>query len=186
MATAPSPTFCSPSSSPPCSPSACGSCGEAAPIHRSPFMPRSRFMLKPGSHRARFGFLLAAALIASSAQAAPPAGFEQRVEKLRTDFGAPGVTIAIVENGKTTLAHGWGVRQVGTSLPVGADTTFATGSTGKAFTTAALAILVDRGKIKWDDKIIDHMPDFRMWDPWVTREMTIRDLLVHRSGLGLG
>ena len=143
-------------------------------------------MLKSGSHRARFGFVLAAALFASSAQAAPPAGFEQRVEKLRTDFGAPGVTIAIVEGGKTTLAHGWGVRQVGTGLPVGADTIFATGSTGKAFTTAALAILVDRGKIKWDDKIIDHMPDFRMWDSWVTREMTIRDLLVHRSGLGLG
>src|SRR4030095_10818831 len=52
--------------------------------------------------------------------------------------------------------------------------------------TAALAILVDQGKIKWDDKVIDHMPDFRMWDSWVTREMTIRDLLVHRSGLGLG
>jgi len=69
---------------------------------------------------------------------------------------------------------------------VDADTIFFTGSTGKAFTTAALATLVDAGKIKWDDKVIDHMPDFRMWDPWVTREMTIRDLLVHRSGLGLG
>ena len=73
-----------------------------------------------------------------------------------------------------------------TSQPVDADTIFFTGSTGKAFTTAALATLVDAGKIKWDDKVIDHMPDFRMWDPWVTREMTIRDLLVHRSGLGLG
>ncbi|MEO6257002.1 MAG: serine hydrolase, partial [Sphingomicrobium sp.] len=51
---------------------------------------------------------------------------------------------------------------------------------------AALAILVDQGKLNWEDKIIDHMPDFRMWDPWVTREMTVRDLLVHRSGLGLG
>src|SRR4030095_737957 len=68
----------------------------------------------------------------------------------------------------------------------GADTISATGSTGKAFTVAALATLVDAGKIKWDDKVIDHMPDFRMWDPWVTREMTIRDLLVHRSGLGRG
>src|SRR5947199_9137370 len=60
------------------------------------------------------------------------------------------------------------------------------GSTGKAFTVAACATLVDEKKIKWDDKVIDHMPDFRMYDPWVTREMTIRDLLVHRSGLGLG
>ena len=98
----------------------------------------------------------------------------------------PGLTIAIVEDGKVTLAHGWGVRDITTNQPVDADTIFFTGSTGKAFTNAALATLVDEGKINWDDKVIDHMPDFRMWDPWVTREMTIRDLLVHRSGLGLG
>ena len=98
----------------------------------------------------------------------------------------PGVTVAIVENGQPTLAKGWGVREIGTDKPVNADTIFATGSTGKAFTAAALAVLVDQGKIKWDDKVIDHMPYFRMYDPWVTREMTIRDLLVHRSGLGLG
>ena len=129
----------------------------------------------------------AAVMLASvPAEAAPPAAFEQRVEQLRRSYGAPGVTIAIVENGRTTLAKGWGVREIGTNQPVDADTIFATGSTGKAFTVAALATLVDQGKIKWDDKVIDHMPDFRMWDPWVTREMTIRDLLVHRSGLGLG
>jgi len=125
-------------------------------------------------------------LVAASAAAAPPPGFDQRVEQLRKDFGVPGVTITIVEDGKTTLAKGWGVRDITTNQPVDADTIFFTGSTGKAFTTAALATLVDAGKIKWDDKVIDHMPDFRMWDPWVTREMTIRDLLVHRSGLGLG
>jgi len=132
--------------------------------------------------------LAALALLAAgaSASAAPPAGFVQRVEQLRRDFGVPGVTIAIVENGKVTLAHGWGVRDITTNQPVDADTIFFTGSTGKAFTNAALATLVDEGRIKWDDKVIDHMPDFRMWDPWVTREMTIRDLLVHRSGLGLG
>lgn len=124
--------------------------------------------------------------VAATASAAPPAGFEQRVEQLRKQFGVPGVTIAIVENGKTTLARGWGVRDITADQPVDADTIFFTGSTGKAFTNAALATLVDRGKIEWDDKVIDHMPDFRMWDPWVTREMTIRDLLVHRSGLGLG
>jgi CubicO group peptidase (beta-lactamase class C family) len=129
---------------------------------------------------------LALALAASAATAAPPPGFEQRVEQLRKDFGVPGVAITIVENGKVTLAKGWGVRDVTTNQPVDADTIFFTGSTGKAFTNAALATLVDAGKIKWDDKVIDHMPDFRMWDPWVTREMTIRDLLVHRSGLGLG
>jgi CubicO group peptidase (beta-lactamase class C family) len=123
---------------------------------------------------------------ATTAEAAPPGGFEQRVEQLRRDYGAPGVSIAIVESGKVTLAEGWGVRTIGGSDKVDADTIFATGSTGKAFTVAALAVLVEQGKIKWDDKVIDHMPDFRMWDSWVTREMTIRDLLVHRSGLGLG
>jgi len=134
-------------------------------------------------------FVLAAAswaALASAAEAAPPAGFEQRVEQLRKEIGAPGVSIAIVEDGKVTLAHGWGVRDITTNQPVDADTIFFTGSTGKAFTNAALATLVDDGKIKWDDRVIDHMPDFRMYDPWVTREMTIRDLLVHRSGLGLG
>ena len=134
-------------------------------------------------------FVLAAvswAALASAAEAAPPAGFEQRVEQLRKEIGAPGVSVAIVEDGKVTLAHGWGVRDITTNQPVDADTIFFTGSTGKAFTNAALATLVDDGKIKWDDKVIDHMPDFRMWDPWVTREMTVRDLLVHRSGLGLG
>jgi CubicO group peptidase (beta-lactamase class C family) len=129
---------------------------------------------------------VAAVLLTSAAHAAPPPQFEQRVEQLRTEIGAPGVTIAIVEDGQTTLARGWGTRLVGTRQPVGPRTIFATGSTGKALTVAALAILVDQGKIKWDDRVIDHMPDFRMWDPWVTREMTIRDLLVHRSGLGLG
>ena len=129
---------------------------------------------------------LALLLMAGVANAAPPAGFELRVEQLRKAFGVPGVSIAIVENGKVTLARGWGVRDISTNRPVDADTIFITGSTGNAFTTAALATLVDEGKIKWDDKVIDHMPDFRMWDPWVTREMTIRDLLVHRSGLGLG
>jgi CubicO group peptidase (beta-lactamase class C family) len=124
--------------------------------------------------------------LAAPAMAQVPAGFEQKVEQLRVKAGAPGIAIAVVEKGKTTLARGWGVRKLGDPAPVTADTIFWTGSTGKAFTAAALAILVDQGRIGWDDKVIDHMPWFRMYDPWVTREITIRDLLVHRSGLGLG
>lgn len=130
-------------------------------------------------------FLFAVAL-ASAAQAAPPPGLDARIEGLRQSFGIPGVSIAIVEDGQPTLVRGYGVRTLGRPEPVDADTLFATGSTGKAFTTAALAVLVDQGRLEWDDKVIDHMPWFRMYDPWVTREMTIRDLLVHRSGLGLG
>src|SRR3546814_17748923 len=94
--------------------------------------------------------------------------------------------LAIVEDGKTTLSRGWGVRKLGERAPVDAQTIFQTGSTGKAMTAAALAVLVDEGKIGWDDPVIQHMPWFRMYDPWVTREITIRDLLVPRSGLGLG
>ncbi len=124
--------------------------------------------------------------LATPAWADPPADLAQMVETLRQDIGAPGVSIAIVENGETTLTRGWGVRKLGEPAPIDAKTLFQTGSTGKAMTAAALAILVDEGKIGWDDPVIEHIPWFRMYDPWVTREITIRDLLVHRSGLGLG
>lgn len=136
--------------------------------------------------RLKTAALLLLSVAALPANAAPPAGLEKQVEALRQKVGTPGIAIAIVEQGKTTLAKGWGVRQLGSTAPVDADTTFQTGSTGKAVTAAALAILVDEGRIRWDDPVIKHMPWFRMYDPWVTREITIRDLLVHRSGLGLG
>ena len=129
---------------------------------------------------------LVAMLVAVPVHAAPPEGFEARVEALRKASGVPGMSIAIVEQGKPTLARGFGVRKLGEPAPVGPDTIFPTGSTGKAVTVAALATLVDAGKIGWDDKVVDRLPGFQMYDAWVTREMTIRDLLVHRSGLGLG
>jgi len=133
--------------------------------------------------------ILALALLASVATplwAAPPENYGESVEALRQKIGAPGVSITIVENGQTTLARGWGVRKLGEDGQVDSATLFQTGSTGKAMTAAALAILVDEGKIGWDDLVIKHIPWFRMHDAWVTREMTVRDLLVHRSGLGLG
>ena len=125
-------------------------------------------------------------LMAPPAVAAPPDGLDGRVETLRRTMGVPGLAITIVENGQTTFLHGYGMRGLEHSQPVDAHTIFPTGSTGKAFTTAALATLVDAGKIGWDDRVIDRLPGFQMYDPWVTREITIRDLLVHRSGLGLG
>jgi CubicO group peptidase (beta-lactamase class C family) len=124
--------------------------------------------------------------LSASAVAAPPANFEQRVEAARRQIGVPGMAIAIVENDQVTFARGFGVKALGKPDPVDADTIFPTGSTGKAVTVADLAVLVDEGRIGWDDKVIDRLPGFQMYDPWVTREMTIRDLLVHRSGLGLG
>jgi CubicO group peptidase (beta-lactamase class C family) len=134
----------------------------------------------------RIALALLAFACTAPALAAPPAGFDDQVDELRKDIGVPGMAIAIVEDDKVTLAKGFGARGLGLPEPVDADTIFPTGSTGKAFTVAALGILVDQGKIGWDDKVIDHLPGFQMYDPWVTREMTIRDLLVHRSGLGLG
>lgn len=125
-------------------------------------------------------------LVAAPALAAPPEDFDQRVEQLMRSAEIPGLSIAIVENGKPVLAKGYGVRQLGAATTVDANTIFPNASTGKAFTTAALARLVDEGRIAWDDRVIDHLPWFRMYDPYVTREMTVRDLLVHRSGLGLG
>ncbi|GAB3364827.1 serine hydrolase [Lysobacter rhizosphaerae] len=130
--------------------------------------------------------LLASTLLAGAAFAAPPADLDTRVDAAMRAHGVPGLTIAIVEDGKVAMTKGYGVRKLGSPDRVDADTIFPTGSTGKAITAAALAVLVDDGKIKWDDKVIDHIPWFRMYDPWVTSEMTVRDLLVHRSGLGLG
>lgn len=115
-----------------------------------------------------------------------PEGFDARVVEAMHAHDVPGMAISVVKDGRIVHAQGYGVRRLGGSDAVDADTIFPTGSTGKAVTAAALAILVDDGKLGWDDRIIDRLPDFRMFDPWVTREMTVRDLLAHRSGLGLG
>ncbi len=101
-------------------------------------------------------------------------------------FGAPGLSLAIVENGAPVLARGYGVRRLGAAAPVDAHTAFPIGSETKAFTAAALAILVDRGQLSWDDRVVDRLPGFAMYDPYATAHMTVRDLLTHRSGLGLG
>jgi CubicO group peptidase (beta-lactamase class C family) len=131
-------------------------------------------------------FVLATLLVAGQASAQQPEEFDAHVESAMRAHGVPGMAIAVVADGKPVFARGYGVRRLGANDKVDADTIFPTGSTGKAITAAALAVLVDEKKIAWDDKVIDHIPWFRMHDPWVTNEMTVRDLLVHRSGLGLG
>ncbi|WP_024601705.1 serine hydrolase [Pseudoalteromonas sp. TB41] len=103
-----------------------------------------------------------------------------------TRFDVPGMAVAIVENDKVVFAKGFGVANLDTNSKVNKDTLFGIASNTKAFTSAALAKLVDEGKLSWDDRVIDHLPEFRLYDPYVTREMRIRDLLSHRSGLGLG
>jgi CubicO group peptidase (beta-lactamase class C family) len=92
--------------------------------------------------------------------------------------------VAVVKDGETVLAKGYGVRELGAPGPVDEHTLFAIASNTKAFTAAALAILVEEGKLSWDDPVTDHLPYFRLYDPYVSQEMRIRDLLSHRSGLG--
>ncbi|HWD29417.1 MAG TPA: serine hydrolase [Rhizomicrobium sp.] len=132
------------------------------------------------------GALLTASLFAMPAVAAPPADLDAFVARAMQTFGPPGMTVAIVEDGKPVLAKGYGIRKLGDPAPVDAHTIFPIGSETKAFTAAALAILVDRGKLKWDDRVVDKLPGFAMYDPYATEHMTVRDLLTHRSGLGLG
>jgi len=100
------------------------------------------------------------------------------------DWQVPGMAVAIVKNGAVVHAKGYGVRELGKPGPVDANTLFAIASNSKAFTSAALAILADEGKITWDDRVVAHLPYFQAYDPWVTHEMRIRDLLSHRSGFG--
>ena len=129
---------------------------------------------------------VAAALWAGAACAAPPIDTDAYVAKAMEAFGAPGLSLAVVEDGRVVLAKGYGVRRLGASEVVDAHTSFPIGSETKAFTAAALAILVDRGKLSWEDRVVDRLPGFAMYDPYVTAHMTVRDLLTHRSGLGLG
>jgi CubicO group peptidase (beta-lactamase class C family) len=122
----------------------------------------------------------------AAVHAAPPADTNAYVGKAMSAFGAPGLSLAIVEDGHTVVARGYGVRNIMTKAPVDEHTAFPIGSESKAFTAAALGILVDRGKLKWTDRVIDRLPGFQMYDPYVTGHMTVRDLLTHRSGLRLG
>ena len=136
------------------------------------------------------GFLLlvwsSASVTQNSAPNTPPSDLDAYVESSMTTFDVPGMGVAIVKDGKIVVAKGYGVRKLGDSTPVDEFTMFAIGSNTKAFTTAALATLVDEGKLAWDDRVYERLPGFVMYDPYVSHEMTIRDLLTHRSGMGLG
>ncbi|MGH9904929.1 MAG: serine hydrolase [Pyrinomonadaceae bacterium] len=130
-------------------------------------------------------FVLAVSSLAY-AQEAPLNGFDDYVNKALRDWEVPGLSIAIVKDDRIVLAKGYGVRKLGEPTPVNERTLFAIGSSSKAFTAAAIAMLVDEGKVKWDDPAIKYLPGFELYDPYVTRELTVRDLLTHRSGLERG
>ncbi len=106
------------------------------------------------------------------------------IEAARVEWQVPGLSVAVVRDDQILLSKGYGVRRVGAAEPVDQHTLFAIASNSKAFTAAALAILVDEGKLKWDDRVTKHLPWFRLKDDVATREMRINDLLSHRGGLG--
>jgi len=113
-------------------------------------------------------------------------GVDQLVEQARIKFNVPGVAVGIVKGGKVIHNKGYGIKSIETREKVNEHTLFAIASNTKAFTTAALAILVDEGKLSWQDKVVKHIPEFKMYDEYVTQNFNLQDLLTHRSGLGLG
>ena len=138
--------------------------------------------------KARFSMLvlLFFVMVQAVAAQAPGAEFEEYVNKALKDWGVPGVAIAIVKDDRVVFAKGFGVRELNKPEPVDEHTLFAIGSSSKAFTAASIAMLVDEGKLKWDDPATKHLPGFQLFDPYSTRELTITDLLSHRSGLTRG
>jgi CubicO group peptidase (beta-lactamase class C family) len=115
-----------------------------------------------------------------------PTQIDSLVERTLKTFDVPGIAVAIVKDGKIIHAKGYGVRSLNNNKKVDENTLFGIASNSKAFTAAALGMLVDENKIKWNDKVTDYIPEFKLYDPYVTAEFTIKDLLTHRSGLGLG
>ncbi len=115
-----------------------------------------------------------------------PSAIDSVVERARKSFQVPGIAVAVLKDGKIIHAKGYGVRSLDNGLPVDENTLFGIASNSKAFTAFSLGILVDEGRISWDDKVRTWIPEFKMYNPYVTEEFTIRDLLTHRSGLGLG
>ncbi len=120
----------------------------------------------------------------AAAQQPDLARLDRAIAAARDAWGVPGLAVAIVKDGQTVLAKGYGVREMGSTDAVDEHTLFAIASNSKAFTSAALAMLVDEGRLAWDDRVQQHLPWFALYDPYVSENMRIRDLLSHRSGLG--
>ncbi len=150
---------------------------------------RTRFDSAVGLAVQRLWSILLAAFSIQLAPGPAPAqegalrGFDAYVEAAMKEWKVPGLAVAVVKDDRLIHARGYGVKEVGRPDPVDEHTLFAVGSTSKAFTTAALGMLVDEGKLDWDDQVVEGLSGFRLHDPYVTLEMRIRDLVTHRSGL---
>ncbi|MDO9528280.1 MAG: serine hydrolase [Syntrophales bacterium] len=110
-------------------------------------------------------------------------GLDTYIKKTMKDWQVPGLGIALVKNDKVVFMQGYGIRKLGETRRVDENTIFPIGSASKAFTSTAIGLLVQDKKLSWDDRVVDHLQGFQMYDPWVTREITVRDLLCNRGGL---
>lgn len=152
-------------------------------------MPRSNApLIRMHALAVAVTLLALAPLQAIAKSPSPPSkkAIDQIVQQTMEEFQVPGMTVSVVYQGEVYYSAGHGILEMERKGKVDEETLFQIASVSKAFTTAALALLVDEGKLDWDDPVIDYLPEFRMYDAWVTREFTIRDLLTHRSGLPLG
>jgi len=101
-------------------------------------------------------------------------------------FEVPGISVGVYKDGKVVYAKGQGIRSMESRKPMDENTLVGVASNSKGFTCFAIAMLIDEGKLNWDDKVRQHIPEFQLHDSWVTEQFTVRDLVTHRSGLGLG
>lgn len=110
-------------------------------------------------------------------------GIEEKIQKAIEEYGVPGIAVGVIVDGHVVLEKGFGFRDLEKNLPVTKDTLFAIGSCTKAFTGFVMGTLVDEGLIRWDQPVIDALPQFRLYDQYATTNVTIRDLLTHRTGM---
>jgi CubicO group peptidase (beta-lactamase class C family) len=125
----------------------------------------------------------AAAPAAADTSTTALSSLDSFIESAMKDWRVPGLGLAVVRDGEVVLARGYGVRALGKTDAVDGDTIFAIGSSSKAFTAACVGLLVDQKKVDWDDPVTKHLPWFQLHDAYATRDLTVRDLLTHRSGL---
>jgi len=130
--------------------------------------------------------LVVFAFLATTASAQLPAELDTYIEKSRVDADVPGISIAVVRDGKVVVTKGYGLRSLGKPERVDENTVFDVASLSKSFTAAAIATLVDEGKMQWDDPIHRLLPQVEFSDPYRTANVTIRDLLSHRVGVEAG
>lgn len=134
----------------------------------------------------RFIFLLTAIIVSNSRLSSQNINIDQMsqyIEDARIKWNVPGAAIGIIFNDSIVLLNGYGEREIGRNNPVDENTVFAVASNTKSFTATAIGMLVDEGKLLLDDRVNQHIPWFKLYDPYVTENLTIRDLLCHRSGL---